>query len=576
MKSPPLLKNYLGQLLAHAKAKVPVSFVLSVLLGLTQGISLVMIIPFLHTLGVSGGGGTGGGFTRTVSGLFQALGLSFNLYTLLGAYILLVSLFAFLRRYQSILDVQIQQGFVCFLRNRLYRTLTYADWLFIAREKSSHITHTLTADIQRVGQGTFLFMQFTGSIAMVLFNLAAAFLLSVTLTGAALAFGLFMFIFLKPLSRAAFDTGKAARKLKRGLLGSVMEHLTGMKTAKSFGVESRHIERIETVNAGIAAEAVQYSRVRANTRMFYEIMGVIFLSGFLVAAVHVFHVPTPRLLVLGLIFTRLMPRFANLHQQYQGIKNMLPAFSGVEDLYSRARQAPGDEIADKQKKQKIPAEPVRLEQGIAFSRVSFRYSAGNDAYALQDFSAHIPAHKITAVTGPSGSGKSTLADLLLGLLKPERGTITADRVDISGERLHDWRNSIGYVPQESFLFHDTVRANLLWARPGASEDQLWEALRMAAAYDFVKAMPRGLDTVAGDRGLAVSGGERQRLALARALLKKPRLLLMDEATSALDPENEQRIMNALQSLRTGLTVVIVAHRESTVKWADHVIRLTNR
>ena len=173
--------------------------------------------------------------------------------------------------------------------------------------------------------------------------------------------------------------------------------------------------------------------------------------------------------------------------------------------------------------------------------------------------------------GSSGAGKSTIADLLMGLITPEMGRITVDGVPL--EHSQSWRESIGYVAQDTFLFHDTVRANLLWARPDATESELSEVLTMAAAEEFVSRLPQQLDTVIGDRGATLSQGERQRLALARALLRRPKLLVFDEATNSLDSENETRILSAIEHLREGIagagvTTVLIAHRLSTIRWAD--------
>jgi ATP-binding cassette subfamily C protein len=161
----------------------------------------------------------------------------------------------------------------------------------------------------------------------------------------------------------------------------------------------------------------------------------------------------------------------------------------------------------------------------------------------------------------------------MGLLRPEQGTILVDGVPVYPYGNHTWRQAIGYVPQEAFLFHATVRANLLWARPEASAADLQQALRLAAAEEFVASLPQGLDTVLGDRGVRLSGGERQRLALARALLRQPVLLILDEATSALDPFNEQRIHRALAALHGQFTIVLIAHRLSTVRMADRIMVL---
>ena len=193
--------------------------------------------------------------------------------------------------------------------------------------------------------------------------------------------------------------------------------------------------------------------------------------------------------------------------------------------------------------------------------------------ALTGVSLVVPARGITAVCGPSGAGKSTLADLLLGLLQPSTGRILVDGEPIAGQRLHAWRQAVGYVPQETFLFHDTIRANLVMARPGAAEAELRTALRGAAAEELVDRLPKGLETVLGDRGVRLSGGERQRLALARALLRQPSILVLDEATSSLDNEIERLIQHALGCLHGQMAIVIIAHRMSTVRIADQIIVL---
>jgi ATP-binding cassette subfamily C protein len=229
--------------------------------------------------------------------------------------------------------------------------------------------------------------------------------------------------------------------------------------------------------------------------------------------------------------------------------------------------------------QKEPLPPESLptlalsKKGLEFRRLWFRYDKTNDTYALRNVELVIPARGMTAIVGPSGSGKSTLADIAMGLLMPEKGEVLIEGQPLAGERLYRWRRSVGYVPQENFLFHDTVRANLLWALPEASDQDLWQALSLAAADEFVAQMPLGLDTVVGERGLRLSGGERQRIALARALLRRPTLLLLDEATSNLDRENERRIQDAVEHLHGELTIIVITHRLSSIRNVDRIIVL---
>jgi ATP-binding cassette subfamily C protein len=565
-----MLIEYTRQFLRVSGRRAWVSMLLFFFLGLTQGIGLLMIAPLLHTLGLSGPGETGaaGGVTRVIAGVFTALGIPLKLAPVLTVYVLIISLFAVLKRYQAVLDMVLQQGFINYLRARLYGALTYAKWLFIVGRKSSDITHTLTADIQRVGTGTQSFLRFFNQVVLVLFHIGAAFLLSVPLTAATLGFGALLMLLLRPLNRQAQASGESFRQWRRAMYGAVMEHLAGVKTAKSLGLEGAHMEKMEQVNQRTRDQLVRIAAIRANTRMYYEIAAVIFLAVYFTAALNIpaLKMPLSRLLVLVFIFSRLLPRFSSLTQNIQDIKHMLPAFKGVSELYRTAATArefsPG-----------VEGPPFEIREGVSFEAVRFRYSAESKEDALKGVSFHIPVHQITALSGPSGAGKSTAADLLLGLLRPDEGSITADGREIEEEDLSAWRHSIGYVPQEVFLFRDTLRANLLWACPTASEEQLRQALDLAAASEFVENLAHGLDTVVGDRGITLSGGERQRIALARALLRKPQLLVLDEATSALDHENEQRIHEAIRSLEGKLTVVIIAHRFSTLSLAHHVIHL---
>ncbi|MFL5541276.1 MAG: ABC transporter ATP-binding protein, partial [Longimicrobiaceae bacterium] len=215
------------------------------------------------------------------------------------------------------------------------------------------------------------------------------------------------------------------------------------------------------------------------------------------------------------------------------------------------------------------AAPHELEEGIRFEGVHFAYpAAAGPAVAELDLS--IPARRTTAIVGPSGSGKTTVADLVMGLVRPDAGRVVVDGRELDEGWMRGWRQGIGYVAQDTVLFHDSVRENLRWARPGATEDELWEALRASAADGFVQALPEGIATVIGDRGVRLSGGERQRLALARALLRRPSLLILDEATSALDTENERRIRDAIAALHGRTTILVITHRLSSVRDADAI------
>ena len=210
-------------------------------------------------------------------------------------------------------------------------------------------------------------------------------------------------------------------------------------------------------------------------------------------------------------------------------------------------------------------------KGIDLKDVSLTY-ARRDRPALHGINLRLPARTTTAITGPSGAGKSTLADILMGLIAPDEGSMTIDGVAVDSTSRVNWRRNVAYVPQDTFLFHDTIRTNLLFGNASATELELLSALEQASA-GFVNGLRDGLDTVVGDNGVRLSGGERQRIALARALLRRPSLLILDEATSALDAENEAAIRDALETLHGQMTIVLIGHRTEILRNADQIIEV---
>jgi len=219
--------------------------------------------------------------------------------------------------------------------------------------------------------------------------------------------------------------------------------------------------------------------------------------------------------------------------------------------------------------------PADVRGRLSLESVSFSYPSRPDRPVLQDVSFEVAAGEMVALVGPSGAGKSTLFDLLLRFYDPQSGTVRLDGLDVRALALSDLRSCIGFVPQDPVLFAGTLRENLCYAVPDADPERIAEALRLAHADGFVAALPQGLDTRVGESGTGLSGGQKQRLAIARALLTRPRILLLDEATSALDAESEERIRNSIDALKGRCTILVIAHRLSTVRRADRILVLEN-
>ncbi len=561
----PAFRAQVCSLAAHAGRRLWLSLALLALVGLLEGGGLLLLLPLLNLLGlgpVTGGAGIGG----AAAAVLQRGHLPVTLTTVLIGLVAVIAVQAWLRVSLDLLNTRIEAGYTCSLRERFYEAMVGADWLFFTRQRSSEIVQTLTEELQRVGHGTQQLLSLPGLVAPGLVQVALAFWLSPVLTALALLCGAAVALALRPLGRQAHALGLISLEKRAEMAAAVTEHLGGMKVAKSHGREAYHLELSRRVMREIAGHWIRAMRVHARARVGLELGTVLALSAFLFLAVAAVGVRPAELVFLAFIFTRLVPRMAGIQGSWQRVVHALPSFMASERLrqqFLAAREPSWPESRD----------PEVLNQEVRFAHVSFRYSAEAPAEALRDVSLVIPACRVTAVCGPSGAGKSTFADLLLGLLAPSAGQILVDGKPLAGARVHAWRQAIGYVPQETFLFHDTVRANLLWAKPGSTEAAMRAALRTAAAEDFVDRLGMGLDTVIGERGVTLSGGERQRLALARAVLRRPTLLVLDEATSAVDTGNEQLIRQALESLRGELSIVIIAHRLSTVRMADQIIVL---
>jgi ATP-binding cassette subfamily C protein len=562
---PSLFRSYAQAVYRFAPLKASISLILLIVLGLMEGVGLLMIIPLLHLIGFGETAGSDS-ITLFIGRLLAMAGLPLTLPAILVVYVVLVAVFAVASRFRDVLNMEVIGEFTHFLRKNLYESLTRVDWLSFTRLRAADITHVLTAGIEMVGVGTQQLLLLVSTLVIAAVNIGVALTLSLAMTALALGTGVLLLVILRPFNRRAWYTGEELYQAREEMFAVVTDHLDGMKVAKSYGLEQRYARHFHLATWELVAQFIKFVRLNSETRMFYEIGAAVALSLLFLCAITVIHLPATYLILMAFLFARLLPKFSLAQQSYQRICNMLPTYEAMLTMHERLSQ----------RQEPLPVQtgaPLRLEQGLELRQVSFRYDKTLQNEAIHQVNLVIPARQFTAITGPSGAGKSTLADLLMGLLVPDEGQVLIDGVPLMGPRLHDWRSSVGYVPQETFLFHDTVRVNLQWAQPTAEEEDLWRVLQMAAAADFVSRLPQGLETVVGDRGVRLSGGERQRLALARALLRQPSLLLLDEATSHLDVENERQIQEAVWRLQRELTVVVIAHRLSTVRRAQQIVVL---
>jgi ABC-type multidrug transport system fused ATPase/permease subunit len=543
---------------------------LMVLGGLFEGLSLAMIVPLIAVVTGAGAGASLGWIERVSARVFQNGGIE----TPVGKLAALLALFALLMIARGVIVAlrdsavaALQTGFVEAQRLRTAEALAAAPWDQVVGLRHARITHLMSGDIQRIGAAANLLLRMSVALVMLIAQGALVFLLAPAL--AAIAFALVALtgvVFVATIS-GAHRTGVVVTQANLSLLNSTTQFLGGLKLAKSQNLEQSFITEFRQTLHDLSRRQIDFMRQQSRTRLAFSTLSALAAGILVIAGFGVLHVAPPTLITLLLVVGRMSGPALQLQQGAQQFANALPAYGAVKDLEQELASLAPDAAA--------MADDAQVPDGaIVFTHVSFTHAAEDEGVTrgVSDVSVSIAPGAFIGITGASGAGKTTFADLLVGLFPPQQGQITVGAAVLHGATLTAWRRAIAYVSQDAFLSHDTIRRNVCWMNPNASDAEIWEALARAGADTLVRRMEAGLDTVVGERGTLVSGGERQRLALARAILRKPRMLVLDEATSAIDVAGEREIFTRLRCLDPRPTIVVIAHRAESLALCDRLLR----
>jgi ATP-binding cassette subfamily C protein len=528
-----------------------------------QALGVLLLIPLLGAIGI----GAGGSVAHWTRDGFSAVGLKPTLAVVLVVYVVVTALTSALGAYQSVLATRFRLTFVNRLRARLYAAVGAAEWRHLMGIQRSDLLAVLSANVIQVGGGVAGVLGVIVAAIIATAQLVVVLQLSVVMTALSAASGLALVLVVWPLVRRSRQLGADLVRLNRQAVRLATQFFDALKLAKAYGREREHeaaylgaIEQAQDAQVSFAWASGIASMVQSTLTA-----GLLGLTVYI--AISVEHVQVGLLLVIAVAFTKVVSKIVAGQSNIQQVALALPAYDEVSALIDECEAAGERPGAD--------AGKVPIGSGVVLEQVRFSYpnARGSGAEALRGVSLEIPAGATVALTGSSGAGKTTVADLVAGLILPSAGRVLVGGRPLTREHILGWRRSVALVPQDPFLFHDTIEANMRWARPEASEADVWEALTVANAAEFVDALDAGLQTVVGDRGMRMSGGERQRIALARAVLRRPELLILDEATSSLDTENELAIRRALAALKGRTTILLIAHRLSTISEADDVVVL---
>ncbi|MGH7906174.1 MAG: ABC transporter ATP-binding protein [Candidatus Binataceae bacterium] len=558
--APRFLRGYFARLAALSPIRLIGIIALMVFVSLSEGAGIMLLFPTLQIAGFNlKNQGEAGRYERMITAALNRVGIHPTLAILLGLFVAVVALRTLAGQFERVAAAALGQNFEHVLRMDLYSAIVNANWLFICRSRASDLTHALTAEIERVGLLTHDVLFFAAGIILSSIYILVAFELSAAMTLLVLASAAILALLARRFSHRLRQSGEDVSSGIQQLYAASVEHLQSLKAVKTYSAQAGNLRVYSGLSETVSRANVEACRRENWAGSWLELGSALILGAVIYASIELLRAPPAEILILLLLFARVMPRLMAVHTHYRNFLSLFPSFVNVMELRRRCAAA----AEPPPPHNKIPA----LGAGLEFLGVSFSYRPGI-APALDAIDLTIPAGQVTALVGPSGAGKSTLADIAAALLTADAGTLRIGGIVFSAELAQAWRQQIGYVGPDTFLLHDTIRNNLLWAKPGADEDEMRAALRDAAAEEFVDALPDGLETLVGDRGALLSQGERQRLALARALLRRPAILILDEATNSLDAENESRVLAAINRLRGRITVLLIAHRLSTVRWAD--------
>ena len=524
--------------------------------ALLDGVGLLLLIPIVDAVVLRTGGAS------RLGAVFDALGIEgqgWRLAVLLAAFVLLAVLRSVVHTSRDMALARLQTGFVEVQRNAVIRTLAAAPWSQIVGLRHARITNFITSEISRVAAGAQFMIQ--GAVAAVMLAVQAALALYLA---PVLALGAMTLVFVGggAVLLAQGKIREIGAKLVLGntlLMSSATGFLSGLKAAAAQNAQAEFVAEFEATQATLREHTLAFQQRQASSRQVFVIgssiaAALIVLVGFVTA------IAPAVLITLVIVFARMSGPAMQLQQAAQNFFFMLPSFEALQafdrDMALDRAETPLP-VAP-------PAGPIEAE-GVVLLHPGGG-GIGNATLTIAEGS-------FVAIVGPSGAGKTTLIDLLAGLAEPQAGRITVGGMELDAAARAGWRERVAYVPQEGFLFHDTVRRNLAWGNGPLDDAALWDALVLVGADAVVRRMAEGLDTIVGERGALLSGGERQRLALARAMLRRARLLVLDEAMNALDLASETLLLQRIAALAARPTVLMISHRTEGLALCDRIIRV---
>ena len=453
------------------------------------------------------------------------------------------------------------------LRRRLFAHLQRLHFAFHDEAQTGQLMARAATDLQQINGLVVMIPLTVANIVTVTAASVLLFLIHPLLAAVALGALPFINVFAKRFSSRVHPLSLELQGELAEVATVVEETITGVRVVKGFGAEATMANRMRARAARVLEQAMKVARVRAAFNPFLDFLPAV---GLIVVLWYGGSLVLRDELTIGELVAfnaYLVMMIAPLRMTGMIVAQAQRAVAASSRVHAILVTAPA--IVERDGSKPLPPGGGALR----FEDVSFGYGGPESRRVLDGFNLTIEAGEAVALVGPTGTGKSTVARLLPRFYDVDGGSVQIDGVDVRDVQLTDLRQNIGFVFEDTFLFSDTIRGNIAFADPHASQERVDEAARLAGATEFISRLPEGYDTLLGERGFSLSGGQRQRIALARAILADPRVLILDDATSAVDPTKEHEIRDALATVMQGRTTLVIAHRPATIALADRVVLL---
>ncbi len=539
---------------------------LAVLLAFLEGIGVGLLNPVLQYVQHGSTANVSGVFSELMVYAIDALGLSQTLFTLLVFAFLPVLLRQLVYLGYAYATARVQQGAATRMRAEGFGALVRGDLAFISKEGLGNLVSTLTAQVQRGSQAITIFLQQI-SIGLVIFMYVLVLLvLNWRLAFMAVAAIAVISWLVKGAVTRSRALGREMVRRNNETYSVIGERISAVRLIKMLGQEASETDKVRDVVRRLAAAQVRIALFSGIVEVTIDPLLMLTVFAIIYMGSEFMHADLATLGLFLFILLRLNQKAKDFNGGRQSLSALVDSLFTVSDVVERSR-----------KSRRIRGGRVKFEgirDGIRFEQVSFAYADEAEEPVLKGVDLEIPARSQTAIVGRSGAGKSTLVDLIPRLRDVTDGRILVDGRPIQDLDLRSLRRSVGFMTQDAVLFDDTIHNNLIYGldrEPSAEEME--QALAAGYCSQFVRDLANGLETRIGDRGTRLSGGQRQRLSLARVFLQDPDILILDEPTSALDSESEKYIQKALESMRHRKTLIVIAHRLSTVQRSDQIVVL---